>query len=215
MENNLEAKLTGFFSKNKLLKFKKGEVIFRPGDDFSQVSFVKSGYVRLYSETKNGKEITINLFKPIFYLSLMFATNRSENKYFFEAITPVELWKAPYSEVADFFNNDPETLNWLNAKLLKTLDELLNNIQDTTSGDSYNKIVSLILSLAHKFGKTENGQVTVDFQTTHRVIASLAGTSRETASIQIKKMEKEGLIVQKNKQILIPDIEKLQNLSQN
>ena len=213
MNNNIEQKLIEFFEKYRLIEYKKGDVIFRPGDDFYSVSFVKDGYVRLFTQTKQGKEITINLFKPVFYLSLMFASNHKENNYFFEAITDVTLWKAPVEDVRLFLRNDPEVLEWLNDKLLKTLDEVLTNVGETTSGDSYSKVISIINSLASKFGKEDTDGITIDFQTTHRVIASLAGISRETASLQIKKMENEGLLKQQNRRIVIPDIQKLQKIS--
>ena len=76
MENQIiEEKLGKFFQKYPLHHYKKGEILLRPGESCSSVCFIKSGYVRLFSETKNGKETTINLlsqfsiyrsFLPIF-----------------------------------------------------------------------------------------------------------------------------------------------------
>ncbi len=212
MDNNIEQKISDFFSKYRLIRFKKGEIIYRPGDEFSQVSFVKNGYVRLFTESKTGKEITINLFKPVFYLSLAYSINKKCNRYYFEAVTDVEIWKAPYEDVKKFLRSTPKIHEWLNSRLLNIIDELISNIGETISEDSYTKIARTILSFALKFSNNSNSS-TIEFQTSHRIIASLVGISRETASVQIKKMENEGLIKQNNRRIIIPDIKKLQEIS--
>lgn len=209
MENNIESKLTKFFEQYKSLYFEKGETIYRPGEKIDQVGFVKSGYVRLYSHSKDGKEITLNFFKPVFYLSYLFSSTNKENKYYFEATTEVEMWKSPVDAFQKFVAENQDILFWLNQRLLMALEEVLSNVEDTISGDSYSKIISIIVSLARKISTVEGKETTIDVNTTHRIVASLAGTSRETASKQLKRMEREGLIVQKNRKIVIMDLEKL------
>lgn len=211
MESDIEQKLVGFFKKYKLIKYNKGEIIFRPGDVFSDVSFVKNGYVRLFRVTKNGKETTINLFKPVFYLSLMFSNTNYENQYLFEAITDIELWKCPNNDIKRFFKKNPEVSEWLNISLLKILNDVLANVGDTVSGNSCSKILSIILSLVSHFGVETPDGISIDFLTSHRILASLAGIARETASIQIKKLERQGLIRQINRRIVVPDLQKLKD----
>ena len=205
----VEKKLIDFFSRHRQVEYKKGELIFRPGDDFSNVYFIKSGYVRLYLDDEDGKEITINVFKPVFYLSLHYALNEGENRYFFEALTDVEIWKAPKQEVIDFIKNDREILGFLTERLLKVVDELMRHVEVAISGDAYTKVASLVISLAKSSGKQIDNKVEMEFATTHRLIASLTGLSRETASIQIKKLEREGYIIQNKSLLVINDLKRM------
>jgi len=213
MDKLIEQKLSSFFEKWRLLTYKKGEMIYRPGEVFNEVGFVKSGYVRLYVTTKEGKEITFNLFKPVFYLSLGYAKSGEENRYFFEAVTETEIWRAPKKETVEFIEGDRQIANWLNDKLLHKLGESLMTIETVNSGGSYNKIAAIILSLAKSFGRKRDGEMVIDFETTHRVIASLAGVTRETASVQIKKLENEGLIRQTRDGLVVVNSEKLKERS--
>jgi len=71
-----------YFEKYKLQKYKKGEIIFRSGEDFPGICYIKSGYVRLYTVGKDGQEVTIQIFKPVFYLSLIRAISKYDSKYY-------------------------------------------------------------------------------------------------------------------------------------
>lgn len=209
--NSVQEKLLGFFEKYRPVSFKKGELLFRPGDDFNSIYFVKSGYVRLFTNDEDGKEITINVFKPVFYLSLYYAFKGAENRYFFEAMTEVEMWKAPKDEVIKFLGQDRDILFHITMKLLSTIEDLMKHVELTVSGDAYIKVASLIISMAKNNGRSEGKKIYLEFATTHRLIASLTGLSRETASIQIKKLEREGYIQQNKGVIEINDFVKMES----
>jgi len=209
-KDQLETQLIGFFKNYQLVQYGKGEFLFRPGDDFSSVYFVKSGYVRLFSYDQNGKEVTINIFKPVFFLSLYYALIGEKNHYFFEALTNVEAWKASKQGVFDFINNNLEVLRLLMGWLLITVSDLMKNVEMAISGDAYSKVATLIISLENYSHRKDGNNIEIKFATTHRLIASLTGLSRETASIQIKKLERKGYISQKKSLLVINDIEKME-----
>ena len=48
MDSKVKKKLELFFKKYKLVKYKKGEVIYRPDEEFEYISYIKKGYVRMY-----------------------------------------------------------------------------------------------------------------------------------------------------------------------
>jgi CRP-like cAMP-binding protein len=50
---------------------------------------------------------------------------------------------------------------------------------------------------------------TIDFGITHKLIASLTGLTRETVTLQMIRLEKEGIIVNKSKSVQVLNKEKL------
>ena len=210
MRKEIEKNLSDFFGDYKVQKYKKGELIYQPGDKINEIGFVKSGYVRLYSLSKEGQEFTINIFKPVFYLSLIYALgNHGDNPYYFEAITPVELYKAPKDEVLEHIKQNPELMFDLMTDILDGFRETLSNSQYLAYGNAYSRIASIILSLANNYGTKDGNKVRLNFSTTHRVIASLTGTARETATIQILKLKEKGIIESRGSHIVIEDMERL------
>lgn len=83
MDNTTISKLEEFFSRYRLTTYKKGEIIYRPEDDPSHIAFIKSGYVRLFALSKDGEEMTINIFKPVFYFYPSFCNDSSSKPLLF------------------------------------------------------------------------------------------------------------------------------------
>ncbi len=206
--------LTSFFDKNKLYKYKKGEIIYRPGDLLSHVAFVKSGYVKLYIIDQNGQSVTINFFKPLFFLTFWYSLNELPSRYYFEAVTDVELWRSPIKDFRSFLESNLDVLFDVNQMLLKVLEETIFNMGNTVGGSAYKKVSTIFMSLFKQYGsKNENGQLVIDFKTTHEDIASLTGLTRETVGIQINRLKDEKIITQEGKYYMILDIEKLNDIA--
>lgn len=69
--------------------------------------------------------------------------------------------------------------------------------------DADQKIASIILICADRFGKEINGTIKIEVPLTHKDLANLVGITRETASVSIKKFERKGLIENKSKTIIV------------
>src|SRR4030067_2058893 len=104
-------KLDNFFARFKSVhSYKKGELIIRADDPPSGIFYLKSGFVRLYSISKDGQDITFNIFKPGSYFPMFWAIGNSPNSYYFEAMTRIEVMKAPKEELIKFLKSNPDNL---------------------------------------------------------------------------------------------------------
>jgi len=213
MDKSIEENLLSFFKDHRLVKYKKGENLYRPGDIFHDVSFVKSGYVRLYFISPDGKELTLDFFKPLFYLSFFYSLTQSESRYYFEALSPVEVYKSPKEEFLSFLDKNPQINLPLYTNIAKLTQDIFLNIENIVTNNAYSKVANTLYTLSSKLGVKKNGHVLIDLSLTHRIIASLAGLTRETASLQIKKLEREGIILQESKHIIIKDPQRLSELA--
>jgi CRP-like cAMP-binding protein len=209
MDKTNKKKLEAYFEKTRLKKYNKRELLFRPGDELRDICYIKSGYVRVYSVTKDGQEVTLQLFKPVFYLSLIQAINKFSNHFFFEAVTPVEMWVANREETLSFINKDKELSDQINKEIMGEFMELIGNIEYLISGNAYMKVARVIHNLVTKYGEVKGKEMVVKFGTPHRMIASMTGLTRETVTLQILKMEKNKLLVNKGKLIYVKNMDKL------
>lgn len=208
-------KLEKFFKDANLVRYyKKGEIIVRADDDPSGVFYVREGYARIYSVSPNGQEITFNIFKPGSFFPMMWAIGQSQNTYFLEAMSAVELWRAPKDKLVEFIKREPEVLFDLTRRILIGLDGLLGVIESLLFGDARAKIASVVAVSAKRFGqKKQNGEIEIALMLTHQNIASLAGLTRETVSAEMKKLENEGLISYNKRLLVIKKMDKLEELS--
>lgn len=209
MKEETKKKLAEFFSKYPLKKYKKGQVLFEPNDDFGGVYFVKTGYLRVYNVNKEGKESSVQLFKPLYYLSLISAKTGIKSRHFIETMTPVEAWMVPKAEFEKHMAQEPELYEDVCNALMEKFLDMTSYISQLVSGDANTKVAGLIYSMAEEFGSEKDKKVTIKFKITHKLIASLTGLTRETVTLQMLKLEKEGLIDNDKRQIVVQDMKVL------
>lgn len=191
--------------------YKKKEVIVRADDDPPGVFYLKEGYARLYTVSPYGQELTFNILKPGCYFSMMWAIGNAQNSHYFEAMTDIELWRAPKEDLLEFIRREPDVLYELTRRILIGLDGLLGVMESLLFGNAYNKVATALIVAAKRFGKKQSdGTIIIELPLTHQTIASLACLTRETTSSVMKQFEKDGFVNNKRPFLVISDPEKLE-----
>lgn len=203
MNINLKKKLERYFSKYRTVKYKKGEIILRPGEKPDYVGFIKSGYVRVYTISEKGQEVTVQFFKPILCFTMIYALTGIENKFYFEAISPVELCAAPVKDFLSFMNREKDTAKEVTNNLMLTFVDMIEQMGLLLSGNAYNKVALMVVSLTNGTETDNEKSSKISLAITHRLIASLTGLTRETVTLQMLRLEKEGLIINKNRRVVV------------
>lgn len=210
MDKTINRKVETFFKKYKPMKFGKKEIILRPDEDAPGIYFLKSGLVRQYTISKTGEVLVMHIFRPGSFFQMMWAINNTPNSYYYEAIIPVEVWRAPAKDVQGFMKKEPEVLYFFTSRLLKGLEGLLHRIEDLVLDSAYTKTASLISYFAKNFGQKEKNNIVIKVPLTHREIAAWIGTARETASLQVETFKKKGLIYYQGRSMVVTDLASLE-----
>ena len=214
MDPLIALKLEKFFSQFQTVSLKKGEIILHAGENPENIFYLKKGYVRMYSISEAGKELTLNIFKPKTYFPMIWAIAQIPNNYFFETMTEIELSHVPKKELIEFFKKEPKILYDLSKRVLVGLEGILIRLQYLLFGNAYSRVAAMLLLAASRFGiKNKNNEIEIQLTFTHQEIANLAGLTREATSLEMKKLEKKGLVLSENKQLIIKSPEKLREES--
>jgi len=198
-----------FYEQFTVRNYKKGEMLIRADDDPQGIFCLQKGYVRQYTISKVGFELTLQILKPISYFPMVWAVNGTPNVYFFEALTPVEVGRAPRDQVVDFIKDKPTLLFALMSELIEDYAESLKRIEHLVFSDAYRRVISVLLYIAKHFGEPNDKGVVVNHRFTQQDIATLVGVARETASIEMLKLEKKGLVVYVDHSMLFNRLEDL------
>lgn len=198
-----------FFSHYPKLTFKKGSIIVRAGDVPSGVMYIIRGHVRMYAISPLGDVVVLHVFKPGSFFPMLWAMGSEENRYYFDAATPIEIYRAPREDVLAFCEHNPKVLFDLTRRLLAGIQGLLTRLESLVFGEASAKTALLLLHYSKLFGEETPEGTVLKVSLTHREIASWIGTTRETASLQIERMQKEGIIRYRGRTIIIVDPEGL------
>lgn len=209
MNTNKTKEFEIFYKQFAIRNYKKGEMLIRADDDPQGIFCLTKGYVRQYTISKTGFELTLHILKPISYFPMVWAVNGTPNVYYFEALTPVEVGRAPREQVVNFIKDKPTVIFELMSELVEDYAESLTRIEHLVFSDAYRRVISVLLYIAKHFGEKNGDQIIVGHRFTQQDIATLVGVARETASNELVILEKKGLVKYVDHSMLFEDIKKL------
>ncbi len=199
-----------FYRQFTVRNYKKGELLIRADDDPQGIFCLTTGYVRQYTISKTGFELTLHILKPIAYFPMVWAVNGTPNVYYFEALTPVEAGRAPREQVVNFIKDKPTVIFELLSELIEDYAESLTRIEHLVFSDAYRRVISVLLYIAKHFGEAHGQGIIIHHRFTQQDIATLVGVARETASNELVKLEKKGLIKYVDHAIIFESIKNLE-----
>jgi CRP/FNR family transcriptional regulator, cyclic AMP receptor protein len=200
-----------FYDQFQIRKYGKGETLIRSDDDPQGIFYLVKGYVRQYTTSKSGIELTLHILKPISYFPMVWAINGTPNVYNFEALTDVEVGRAPREQVVNFIKDKPIVIFELMSELLEDYAETLTRVEHLVFSDAYRRVISILLYIGKHFGEEQNKEIVVHHRFTQQDIATLVGVARETASNEMVKLEKKGLIKYLDHAMIFENPKKLEN----
>lgn len=196
-------KLESLFEGGRFLTYKKKETIIRAEDVPSGVYYVKKGYVREYSVDKYGKEFSLIVFMPGDFFPVLWSLGNIPNSYYIEALTRVEVMRLPKGDFLRMLQKDQALFLEIIKKIVVRFSGLMQRSEYLVFGNAYEKVASILVILAERFGNKNKESIEIPFPVTHKDIGHMVGMTRETTSIELLKLEKKGAISYKGKKMTI------------
>jgi CRP/FNR family transcriptional regulator len=203
-------KLRSFFETSVLLRFKKKDLILHFQEAYLSVFCLKKGYLRVFSISDQGEELTLTILKPGDFFPLTYGMGTMSNPYYLEAITNLELWKVSQANFRSFVKDNPDVLHVLASRIMVKFDAALLRIENLIFNNAYIKVATILLICAKKFGVKEGGDIILQVPLTHKDISTFVGITRETTSVEIKKLQNKGFLSKRRGFILIKNAEQLE-----
>ena len=209
MTDVISRKFEAFLVKYPLKKYKKGQVILETGRRVEAIYWAKSGYAWAYDLDDMDREIGIQIFRPLEFLSILSVKTGEENRHNIESLTPMEVWIIPKNDFEKFLKNNEDVAKMIDLAVAEKFLSLTDYMSQLVSGDDYKKVAGYLYNLVREFGVKRGGKINIKFKITHRLIASMTGLTRETVTLQMLKMEKNRLIDNEKRQVTILDRKRL------
>ena len=192
-------------SENKShILYKKGEIIFYEGNFPHGLFCIHQGKIKISKLGESGKEQIVRFAKEqeiIGYRSLL-----SNESYYATATVMQDVMACfiPKSSLFETLRNNPDfsmkTIQLLSNNLKNAEEKVLNMAQKKVK----ERVAEAILILKECFGFEEDGQ-TINTPILRRDVASIAGTTTETAIRMISELNSNKIIESINKKIKIID----------
>jgi CRP/FNR family cyclic AMP-dependent transcriptional regulator len=182
-------------------RFVKGALIISQDDIGTCMYLLTSGRVKVSLTSPEGKELVLDyLDAPAHFgeMSLVDSQSRSADVY---AVTDVELLALEGRDLSAAIQIQPRLALTLIATLSRRLRSTIGRLEDLAFHDATHRVMRVVLNVATAGLETRGAPVIQGM--THYDIATLAGTSRETASRVISQLARDGIVVTKGRRLTV------------
>lgn len=182
-------------------EFPKGSFIITKNDQSSVMYLLIAGRVKVSVASPEGKELALSYLDAPSYFGEMGVVDGSPRSADVIATTDVEVLSIESEDLAFVFRIKPELAISLVGTLSRRLRELIARLEGMAFHDATHRVMRVLLNVAT--ASYEARGVPVVEGLTHYEIATLAGTSRETASRAISNLQRDGVVATKGRKIVV------------
>lgn len=199
------ATLTSVFDRAHLRKYPKGQILLYQGEKTDNVFQIKSGYVKVYDVTSHGSEKLMIILGPGDIFPLVWTFKGGDSLlYFYETSEDAEVAVVARKELLNSFSSSHEFTVHLLEYFVERTSDLMKRIECIEGTSAKHKVGQVLNYLAYSHGdKLNEGGYKIMCNVTHQMVADMAGITRETASLQIKKLEKANLVQNTNSDLIV------------
>ena len=192
-----------------LVKLRKGQSLFREGDDGDHLFVVSSGKVKLGTKSVDGRENLLMILGPgdmFGELSLFDSGPRTATA---TAVTDSKLLALGQDKVIPWVKEHPEVSLQLLARLASRLRRTNEVVGDLVFSDVPGRVAKALIDLGVKFGDKRSEGLFVNHDLTQEELAQLVGASRETVNKALADFAQRGWLRLEARSVMILDYERL------
>jgi len=187
-------------------RFPRGAFIIGQNDPGGSMYLLTQGRAKVSLASEDGRELVLDYLEaPAHFgeMSLVDAKPRSADVI---AVTDVEVLTIDGKDLSAAIKIQPKLALSLIGTLSKRLRTMIGRLEDMAFHDARHRVMRVILNVATATLETRG--VAEIRGMTHYDIATLAGTSRETASRIISSLQKSGTLTARGRTLVV-DLPKL------
>ena len=183
--------------------FSKDQVIILAEEEGDALFIIHTGQVKVSIVSEDGREVILSMLGEgavVGELALLDEKPRSANVV---ATEDTELIMLRRSDFLRLIFKIPKIAISLLAELASRLRKTDRKIEGLALLDVTSRISETLLQLAEEQGEQQNEGIFIANRPTHQHLANMSGTTRETVSRVLKRLEGQGYIVCKGRTITI------------
>ncbi|MDQ0155491.1 Crp/Fnr family transcriptional regulator [Robertmurraya andreesenii] len=187
------------------VSYKKGEIIYRSGDDSSSLYIVNEGKIKIYRLSETGKELLLRILEPGDFTGELALFKETTHEAYAEAIGNTKVCMISRIELQQLLLKYPS----ISLKILSEFSNRLEVSEKQTTSFATEKVETRIALFLAECADQEQ-KLEFDLPMSKKDLASYLGTTPETISRKLAELEERKIIIQKKqKKIEVLDLDRL------
>ncbi len=196
-----ESDVEAFAELVQLRRYPRNAVIISQNDVGGCMYLLVSGRVKVTLASPEGKELALSYLEAPSHFGEMSLVDAGPRSADVIATTDVEVLALEGKDLSAAIRLQPKLAVSLIATLSNRLRQTISRLEEMAFHDATHRVMRVVLNVAT--ASYESRGVPVIQGLTHYDIATLAGTSRETASRIISTLARDGVVATKGRRIVV------------
>ena len=207
---SLDADELGALSRVALRRtFPRDRVVIMAEEEGDTLFVISGGKVKVSIVSEDGREVILSILGIGDFFGEMALLDGHPRSANVTTMQETELLMVRRADFLRLVQNTPQIAVKLLSVLAGRLRKTDRMIEGLALSDVTGRITQTLLQLAEEQGKATPEGVLVKDRPTHQELANMSGTTRETVSRVLKRLEQQGYIVHKGKDLLVVGTDRL------
>lgn len=196
-------------SQSRMRKLKKGDPVYLPHEEADGVLLVAQGRVKICHATPDGKQSILGFVDTgeIFgELALLGGERRDE---YVEATEKTSLVLLPKQALDLVIRKYPSIVLGVTKLIGLRRQRVEKRLRNLLFRSNRERVIHLLLELCEKYGLMGEGGISLNIRLSHQEMACIIGSTRETVTVVLGQLQKEGLLKISRRRVLISDLARL------
>jgi CRP/FNR family transcriptional regulator len=185
--------------------FEKGQTLLLKGAVPKAIYIIESGFVKTYTITPTGSERLISIDSKGEDLPIGYAFGLIDRaQYFHEAYTKCTIRFVPRDAYVRYLHTNMESMHKRHVRLVILLLSTLLRVSALEQSRASDKVASTLLYMADQIGvRIRPYKTRLKLSITQQELADSLGLTRETAGVELKKLELKKIISYSRKSYIL------------
>jgi len=193
-------------------QYPKGNVILLAEEEGDTMYVILRGKVKIALISEDGREIILEIFQEHDFFGEMALLDSEPRSATVIAMEETELLMLRRPEFLDLIRRIPEIATKLLSEMTSRLRRADRKIESLALLNVTGRIAGTLLQLAEQNGESTKEGTIVRNRPTHQELANMSGTTRETVTRVLKRLERDGYIASLGRDLLILENRDLQDV---
>lgn len=189
--------------------FARGEVLFIEGEPCEGLYLVKSGQIRIFKSSPEGREQVLLIARSGDSFNDVPVFDGGPNPASASAIGPATVYIVPKETMLSLIADCPAAVG-----IIKLLARRLRHLTTVVEDLSFRSVLSRVAKLLLELAVVEGGPAPLP-RLTQEEMAAIVGSVRDVIGRVLKSLEKDGAIKIEGQRIIVVSTKKLREVSQN
>ena len=193
----------------RIRAFQKNQVIFLEEEAGTYMYIVLAGKVKVTKSTAGGKESILTIHRQGDFFGEMSLLDGKSSPATVSAMEDCRIAAISATDFHRCLMTNEKVVRQIIKVLCGRLRHVWAQIQSLSYSTAEARIRGGIRQLSLKHGVADARGIIIDLKITHQEIAEMVGTSRETVTRTIARLQREGIILVEGRRMILLDPQKL------